>query len=87
MTGPKTPNTASTRTLELRATEKALVSKLAYEWRGIFRGLMKTACSKENDGKKGEVTIKEFNQICLRHHVNFTREEINQVRKMFGYTN
>ena len=78
LTAPKTPNTASSKTLELRATERALVSKLAYEWRGIFRALMKTACSKETEGgKKGEVTIKEFNQICLRHHVNFTREEIN----------
>jgi len=42
------------------------------------------ACSKEA-GKENAVSVSEFNDVCLRHHVNFTREELNQVRKHFGY--
>ena len=69
---------------EIRRYEKALISKLAYEWRNIFRSLMRLACSKEAE-KEQAVTVREFNEVCLRHHVNFTREELNQVRKHFGY--
>ena len=34
---------------------------------------------------RGEVTVDEFNKACLRFHVNFTREELANVRRYFGF--
>lgn len=69
----------------LRANERAIQSKLSYEWKNIYRHMMQLACERDNENKKGEVTIDEFNKACLRFHVNFTREELRNVRKLFGY--
>ena len=70
----------------MRPNERAIQSKLAYEWKNIYRQLMSLACERDTADKKGEVTISEFNKACLRFHVNFTREELGNVRKMFGYS-
>ena len=87
----RTPKGGLTVSLEQRASsnlrsgDRAIQSKLAYEWKNIYRSLMQLACERETDKRKGDVTISEFNKSCLRHNVNFTREELNNVRKIFGY--
>ena len=46
---------------------------------------MQLACARDTAERRGEVTVDEFNKACLRFHVNFTREELANVRRYFGF--
>lgn len=60
-------------------TEKVLSEKLAYEWKNLYRNFVA-----QDPKDNGLINIKEFDQVCLKFKINFTREEMRQIKKLFG---
>lgn len=63
----------------LSKMEKVVAEKLAYEWKNLYR------CFVAQDTKdSGLVHISDFDAACLKFKINFTREEIRTIKKLFG---
>jgi len=65
--------------LKLSTLEKHLHTKLGYEWKNIYRNLL------QNDAEEsGLVELREFDEVCLKFKVSFSKEELAKIRKQFG---
>jgi len=61
---------------------QALTSKLAYEWKNIYKNLLHVNEEMGGQGRVGSgeyVTIRDFENVCQRFKVNFSREELKKI--------
>lgn len=59
--------------------EKLVQRKLAYEWKNIYRNLVSS-----DTEDSGCITLKEFDDVCLKFKVSFNKQELGWIRKMFA---
>lgn len=69
--------------LEVRALsdiERQIQHKLSYEWKNIYRNLLQL------DPKETEIIdIYDFDRICLRYKINFSKEELRKIARVFRH--
>lgn len=58
--------------------EVIISSKLAYEWKNIFRQLYKMDL-----GDSGLVELYDFDRTCLMYNINLSKEEIGKIYKNY----
>lgn len=54
------------------------MSKLAYEWKNIYRNL----CNRDTEDNF-LVKISDFDKVCQIFKVNLTNEEVKKIRELF----
>ena len=64
-------------------SDKRMVSnKLAYEWKNVYRNLLQVnadGAAREKFGSSDYVGLRDFDEVCQKFRVNFTREELNKI--------
>ena len=63
-----------------------IINKLAYEWKNIFRAIIKVNTEKGMSNILGSsefVTLKDFDQTCDLYGVHFNRESLQKIEKYF----
>lgn len=70
------------------SSDKRMVSnKLAYEWKNVYRNILQVntdSAAREKLGSSEYVSLRDFDEVCQKFRVNFTREELNKIQKLFG---
>lgn len=65
-------------TLNLTATDKSVIHKLSYEWKNIYRN-----CLKIDSEGTDLIDISYFDNVCQKFKVNFNKEELKRLQKLF----
>jgi hypothetical protein len=55
-----------------------MISKVGYEWKNIYRN-----CVKIDSENTDLIDITYFDNICQKFKVNFSKEEIKRISKLF----
>ena len=61
---------------------QALTNKLAYEWKNIYKNLIHVNEEMGGQGRVGSgeyITIRDFDNVCQKFKVTFTREELKKI--------
>ena len=61
---------------------QALTNKLAYEWKNIYKNLIHVNEEMGGQGRVGSgeyITIRDFNNVCQKFKVSFSREELKKM--------
>ena len=69
------------------ADKQLIYHKLGYEWKNIYRTILKVNREKGNRSILGSddfVTLKDFDSICQIYRVSFTREQLQKIHKLFA---
>lgn len=69
-------------------SDKQMINnKLAYEWKNIFRNILSVNSDNNSRQKLGSsdfVTLRDFDEVCQKFRVNFTKEELAKIQKLFA---
>lgn len=81
---PKEPASASYHVShQPSSSDKQMVSnKLAYEWKNVYRNILQVnadGAAREKLGSSDYVSMRDFDEVCQKFRVNFTREELNKI--------
>lgn len=68
----------SAKPIQLNAVEQLIAGKLGYEWKNIYRNFVQVDFM-----ESGMVELREFDQICLKFKVSFSKEELKKLKGLF----